>query len=172
MSKWVNSYERKRGDEFDGSTKIDGGVEQVDRDKGVLTGNALESDVIVTDVEPRINPAALSIEAFMAQELTVRIHDPSNDQDPKYVELNVNGDYRLLVRDSAREQRVKRYHVALLAQAKTARVVQKPHTDSEGFQSWREEVQLRLSYPFNVEHDPAGQKGRDWLRPLVTGANA
>jgi hypothetical protein len=168
----INRYERKGQSTADGSDKIVGGVEDVDHDKAAKTGMALSSDAIATDVDARIDPSKMSVEAFMAEELLITLHDRSHESEPNFVELNVNGDYRLLMRDSQLEQRVKRYHVALLAQAKTAIVTQKPHTDNEGFQSFREQVKLRLSYPFSVAHDPAGMKGRDWLRPLLTSANA
>lgn len=168
----VNTYERKPGLVVDGSHKIEGGVEAVDLAKGVATGSAFAAAAIITDVEPRVSLDTIAMDRFMSEELEVIMHDPAHETEPRYVELNVNGDYRLAVRDSQRPVNLKRCHVAILAQAKTASLRQTKTVDSEGFQAYRDQAVLRQSYPFSVQHDPSGQRGRDWLRPLITSANA
>ena len=168
----VNTYERKAGLVVDGSHKIDGGNEDVDLDKGAATGSAFAASAIVTDVDPRVSLDTFSMDRFMAEEIEVIMHDPAHETEPRYIELNVNGDYRLAVRDSQHPIMLKRCHVAILAQAKTASLRQTKTVDSEGFQTYRDQAVLRQSYPFSVQHDPSGQRGRDWLRPLITSANA
>lgn len=165
----TNSFERKPTIEVDGSHKIDGGVEAVDVDRGIA-GMALANDKIELDVERRIDANALSIERFMAEELDVVLNDPASETEPQFVEIRVNGDYVIARRDSQFPVKMKRYHVAILAQSKTATLRQTKRTDHEGFQSYKEEVVLRQSYPFSVLHDPSGSRGAAWLRPLITGA--
>lgn len=168
----LNAFERKPGLDVDGSHKIDGGEEAVSAERGAATGMALEHDRIELDVEPRIDPARLSLEAFMAEELEVVMHDPAAETEPDYVELRVNGDYVIVRRDSQHPVKMRRYHVAVLAQSKTSSLRQERYVDGDGFQGYREKVVLRQSYPFAVMHDPSGSRGTAWLRPLVSGATA
>ena len=163
----LHSYERRPGLVVDGSQKIEGDEEAVDVAKGLATGMALESAVVM-DTEARVDPKVFDIERFMAEELEVIMHDPASEVEPEYVEIRVNGDYVCAKRDSQFPVKMRRYHVAILAQAKTASLKQKRHTDSEGFQGYQETVGLRQSYPFTVTHDPSGSRGTAWLRPLIS----
>lgn len=172
MSQTMNRYERKAGIVADGGAKIIGGEERIDVDKARATGNALESDGVIVDPESVLGRTdLLDHERFMHEELLVQMHDPSHESEPQFVELNVNGDYRLAVRDSQREVKLKRMHVAVLASAKTSSIKQERYTDAEGFVGFRDKQVLRLSYPFTVLHDPSPRQGNAWLRQLITGAH-
>lgn len=166
------SFERKPTLDVDGSARIDGGEEAVSAERAAAGGMALEHDRIVLDVEPRIDTAALGLEAFMAEQLEVVLHDPASDAEQDYIELRVNGDYLIARRDAAHPVRMRRYHVAVLAQSKSANLRQERFIDGDGFQGYREKVVLRQSYPFQVIHDPSGSRGAAWLRPLISGATA
>lgn len=102
---------------------------------------------------------------FMNQELDVLFHEPQSENEPAFVEVNVNGDYRLAVRGNS--TKLKRYHVEVLARAKQSRVRQKKVVNPDGSMGFVEEQVLSLTYPFVVETDPAGMKGRDWLKQLL-----
>ena len=106
---------------------------------------------------------ALDMEVFMRQDVEVCFSEPPTENDPLYVEINVNGDYRCCVRDG-NPVMLKRYHLAVLAQAKSSRVRQQKKTDHEGFAYYKDENVLSQTYPFTVLADPAGRVGSDWLR--------
>lgn len=166
-----HSFERQGRSDNDGSDKIDGGEERV-LQAPERVEMALENQAIVLDTESRLGKSELDMELFMAEELEVVLHDPANETEPEVVELRVNGHYVAAKRDSTQPVKMRRYHVAVLAQSKTARLVQESRTDPDGFKGYREKVALRLSYPFSVQHDPSGARGRAWLKNLVTSATA
>lgn len=166
-----HTFERQGRLDADGSDKIDGGEERVSQDASKV-GMALENSTIVMDTEARIDHDALAMERFMAEELEVVLHDPASDMEPEHVELRVNGHYVIARRSSEHPVKMKRYHVAVLAQSKTARLVQTSRTDGDGFKGYQEKVALRLSYPLSVQHDPSGSRGAAWLRNLITSPTA
>lgn len=153
----VNSYERKRGIDSNETDMIGGGVETV---AAAQSGKGIEIDtdrVISTD--------ALDQEAFMRDELEVFFNEPNNEHDPAFVEVNVNGDYRMVVRGNT--AMLRRYHVAVLANAKQSRVRQKKIVAPDGSMGFQEENVLSLTYPFQVMHDPNPKQGVPWLKKLL-----
>lgn len=153
----TNSYERNKtiasedvaivnGVQTVAEAKAPGGV-QIDTDR-----------VISTD--------ALDQEAFMRDELEVYFNEPGNENEPAFVEVNVNGDYRLAVRGDT--VKLRRYHVAVLANAKQSRVRQRKIVQPDGSMGFQEENVLALSYPFQVMHDPNPKQGAPWLRQLLS----
>jgi hypothetical protein len=153
----VNSYERKKGIDSNETDMIGGGVESV---SAARSGKGIEIDtdrVISTD--------ALDQEAFMRDELEVFFNEPQNENDAAFVELNVNGDYRMVVRGNTAT--LRRYHVAVLANAKQSRVRQRKIVAPDGSMGFQEENVLSLTYPFQVMHDPNPQQGVPWLKKLL-----
>ena len=63
--------------------------------------------------------------------------------------------------------KLRRYHVAVLAQAKQSRVRQKKVVNSDGSMGYIEESVLALTYPFQVLHDPNPKVGAPWLRKML-----
>lgn len=153
----VNSYERKKSLDSNETDMIGGGVETV---AAAQSGKGIEIDtdrVISTD--------AIDQEAFMRDELEVFFNEPNNEHDPAFVEVNVNGDYRMVVRGNTAT--LRRYHVAVLANAKQSRVRQRKIVAPDGSMGFQEENVLSLTYPFQVMNDPNPKQGIPWLKKLL-----
>lgn len=153
----VNSYERKKSLDSNETDMINGGVETVE---AARSGKGIEIDtdrVISTD--------AIDQEVFMRDELEVFFNEPQNENDAAFVEVNVNGDYRLIVRGNTAT--LRRYHVAVLANAKQSRVRQRKIVASDGSMGFQEENVLSLTYPFQVMNDPNPKMGIPWLKKLL-----
>lgn len=121
---------------------------------------------VALETTPVYSSEQLEHEAFMRDELEIMLNEPGSENDPSFVEINVNGDYRLLMRDGS-AQKVRRYHIAVLAQAKQSRVRQTKITNPDGSMGFREDSILSLSYPFSVLSDPNPKKGAPWVRELL-----
>lgn len=162
MTNRVNSYERKQI-VSSGDVDIQNGVEAVDT-TALAAGATLNGIEIDTDRVLRTDQ--LDQEAFMRDELEVYVNEAGNDNDNRFVEVNVNGDYRVVVRGDT--VKLRRYHVAVLAQAKQSRVRQKKIVNGDGSMGFVEENVLSLTYPFSVTQDPRGKQGGDWLKQLLS----
>lgn len=157
MSK-INSYERQR--------TLDS--EDVKIEKQVTSAaEALAPGGHVIDTDRVIRTDQIDEEAFMRDELEIILMEPGNENDAQFCEVNVNGDYRLLMRNGE-PQRLRRYHVAVLAQAKQSRVRQKKIVNGDGSMGFHEENVLSLTYPFSVSHDPNPKLGAPWLRKMLS----
>lgn len=158
----MQSYEKKRGVD---SSKVD----MVNQSQPVNTGSADgfalgDRSGIEVDIVQVMDNKALDYEKFMAEEMMIHMYDPPNEDAHQFAEVTVNGDHRIL--PCGQEAKVRRYHVAVLANAKAMRIVQKPITNSDGSKGFREDAVLKLMYPFSVTHDP-NPKGGPWLRQLL-----
>lgn len=120
---------------------------------------------IEIDTDRVIRADQLDQEAFMRDELEVFFNEPGNENEASFVEVNVNGDYRMVVRGET--AKLRRYHVAVLANAKQSRVRQKKIVNQDGSMGFQEENVLSLTYPFQVMHDPNPKQGGPWLRKLL-----
>jgi len=157
MSK-INSYERQRTLSSE-DVKIENQVTPAAQ-AAAPGGHEIDTDrVIRTD--------QLDEEAFMRDEMEVILMEPGNEHEPQFAEVNVNGDYKLLMRNGE-PQRCRRYHVAVLAQAKQSRVRQKKIVNADGSMGFQEENVLSLVYPFSVTHDPNPKHGAPWLRKMLS----
>lgn len=157
MSK-TNSYERQRT--LDSSdVKIENEVTPAAQ-ASAPGGHEIDNDRV-------IRADQLDEEAFMRDELEIILMEPGNEHEPQFAEVNVNGDYRLLMRNGD-IQKVRRYHVAVLAQAKQSRVRQKKIVNPDGSMGFQEENVLSLVYPFQVSHDPNPKVGAPWLRKMLS----
>lgn len=114
------------------------------------------------DIDRVPTPAQLTHEQFMAQDMELQTMDPGSEEENQYIEVNVNGDYRMCRRGES--LLCKRYHVAVLANAKELRLKQVKIVNGDGSMGYKEEMTSRMTYPFSVIHDPAGRQGVDWLR--------
>lgn len=106
----------------------------------------------------------LETEKFMAEKVTVMVHESNDDADDDFVQTWVNGRGQMFLRGEAQE--VRRCYVAALARAK--RTTYKQDLDEragEGaFNTMKSRTALR--YPFSVVHDP-NPKGAAWLRSIL-----
>jgi hypothetical protein len=158
MNTRVNSYERKRGIDSTDTSIQGGGVESA-ADAGSGRGIEIDTDrVITTD--------AFDQESFMRDEIEIVLMEPNNENDPQFCEVNVNGDYRLLFRNGE-PHKVRRFHVAVLANAKQSRVRQRKIVAPDGSIGFQEDSVLSLTYPFQVYHDPNPKQGVPWLKQLL-----
>ena len=153
----VNSYERNR-------TVASEDVDIINRVTPAAEASAPGG--IEIDTDRVIRTDQLDQEAFMRDELEVFFTEPGNENEPSFVEVNVNGDYRMVVRgDTAK---LRRYHVAVIANAKQSRVRQKKVVNQDGSMGFQEENVLSLTYPFQVMHDPNPKQGGPWLKKLLS----
>lgn len=131
----------------------------------IITPGVVKPGIEIETAAPA-NTAALTFEQFMAEVVEVTFSEPTDDNAPQFVEVTVNGDYRCIPRDGE-IHRLKRYHLAVLAQAKQGRVRQKKIVNSDGSMGYQDENVLALSYPFQVVVDPSGRRGSEWLRSIL-----
>lgn len=136
-----------------------------DKEFSITRGDAIDAftpgDI---DTSPVIRTDAIEMEKFLHEMVTVHITEPATENEPKYAEVTVNGDRRVMVRGG--EYRIPRKHVAVLAQAKSHRVTQQKVSNQDGSQSFVEKLVPYLSYPFSVIEDP-NPNGRAWLKQLL-----
>ena len=156
MTDKINSYERKRGISSDDVDIVNKVQPAADAGKGA---HEIDTDRV-------ISTSALDEESFMRDELEIILMEPGNENEAQFCEVNVNGDYRLLMRNGE-PQRLRRYHVAVLAQAKQSRVRQKKIVNHDGSMGFQEDNVLSLTYPFQVSHDPNPKQGAPWLRKML-----
>jgi hypothetical protein len=153
----VNSYERNR-------SVASEDVDIVNRVTPAAEASAPGGVEIDTDRVIRTDQ--IDEESFMRDELEVHFNEPGNENEPSFVEVNVNGDYRMVVRgDTAK---LRRYHIAVLANAKQSRVRQRKIVAPDGSMGFQEENVLSLTYPFQVMHDPNPRMGVPWLKKLLS----
>lgn len=158
MNDKINSYERKRTLSSE-DVQIEKQVTPA-AEASARGGHEIDTDRV-------ISTSQLDEEAFMRDELEIILMEPGNENDAQFCEVNVNGDYKLLLRNGE-PQRVRRYHVAVLAQAKQSRVRQKKIVNQDGSMGFQEENVLSLVYPFSVSHDPNPKQGAPWLRKMLS----
>lgn len=100
-------------------------------------------------------------ERFHNDVLTVQFAPRSNENEPLFAEVNVNGK-RVVARRGDTVQ-MKRFQVAVLAQSKIARVEQQRVTGPDGNPQYVEREIFSQTYPFSVIDDP-DPRGRAWLK--------
>jgi hypothetical protein len=156
-SKPVNSYERKKTVDSN-EVEIVGQVQDAKEVLGTK-GHEIDTDRVISTEQ-------IDREAFMRDEMEIILMEPNNENEAQFCEVNVNGDYKLLLRNGE-PQTLRRYHVAVLAQAKQSRVRQKKIVQPDGSMGFVEENVLSLTYPFSVSHDPNPKQGAPWLRQML-----
>jgi hypothetical protein len=161
-----NTYERKRG--IDSSNiDIENDTERFsieDTAAGRMPGGGAGIEL---DIAKVVKTDEMDFEQFMRDELEIMLAEPATENEPGFVEINVNGDYRLLPRDG-NAVKLRRYHVAVLARAKQARLKQRKIVNPDGSMGFQEETVLSLSYPFQVITDPNPRKGSPWLKQMLS----
>jgi hypothetical protein len=155
----LNTYERKPG-------LSSGDIPIQNATQPIAQGEEQKAGGIEVDTDLVVRADELDFEAFMRDEIEVFVNEATSENDPSFVEVNVNGDYRLVVRgDTAK---LRRYHVAVLAQAKQSRVRQRKIVNADGSMGFVEEQVLSLTYPFSVVSDPNPKRGVPWLRQMLS----
>ncbi len=126
--------------------------------------NVLGEGGIVVDGDAVVDAKRFDLEAFMQDVLDVHFHDPSDENEPQFAEVTVNGEYRCCLR--GHPAKLKRMHVAVLANAKQLRVQQKKVVNGDGSMGFVEQPVMKLTYPFSVLHDPS-PRGAAWITQLL-----
>lgn len=108
----------------------------------------------------------VEFEAFMQQPVEVHFHEPADENEPQFVQVGVNGVLRVCRRGETATW--PRSHIAVLATARTERLQQQEIVNGDGSKGYSERLVSRLSYPFSVISDPAGRRGADWLKQMLT----
>lgn len=152
----TNSYERNKSVASEDVDIIN---------KVTPASEASSSGGIEIDTDRVIRTDQIDQEAFMRDELEVFFNEPGNENEPSFVEVNVNGDYRMVVRGDT--TKLRRYHVAVIAAAKQSRVRQRKILNPDGSMGFQEENVLSLTYPFQVMNDPNPKLGVPWLKKLL-----
>ncbi len=161
----MQQFTQPRGPAIKKATGVDSHDEPIQGAEEEIVPGLAKAGVILDEVAA-MPKKELDVEAFMAQELEVAFTEPGNESDPQFVEVNVNGDYRMARRDG-NPVTMRRYHLAVLAQAKQGRVRQDKIVNADGSMGYRDKTILSLSYPFQVFMDPAGKRGADWLKSIL-----
>ncbi len=112
----------------------------------------------------------LTMEAFMAQPIDVMLMEPSDENEPQYAEVTVNGIYKLIPRDG-NTYTIPRSHVEALCNAKPQRISQKKVVVGDEM-IYQEHKRTGFAYPFSVVADPSGSRGHEWLRSKLKAASA
>lgn len=147
------------------SVDIANAVETGTAETTTMRGEALGTKGAIEIDTTRVTTDQLDHEHFMRDEVEILVQESQNENDPGFVEVNVNGDYKLIHRGHPCV--VRRYHVAALARAKQSRVKQDKIVNPDGSMGFREVNVIGLTYPFQVMHDPRPSKGGPWLRALL-----
>lgn len=119
---------------------------------------------IQVDNDTVITKDSFELEKFMQDVLLVHFHEPADENEPQFAEVTVNGEYRSVLRGT--QARLKRMHVAVLANAKQLRVQQKKIVNADGSMGFIEQPVMKLTYPFAVQEDPS-PRGSAWLTQLL-----
>jgi hypothetical protein len=126
-----------------------------------------ETIEIITDqeIEPVVNfeiGRVAAEEAFMAEFVTVYLHETTDDNAAPHVLLNVNGVSQPIMRGV--KQKVRRKFVEVLARCKETRYTQRvdPHEPDRITM----EQKTALAYPFSVVED-MNPKGAAWLAAVM-----
>jgi len=103
----------------------------------------------------------MELEKFMNEELLVLIHEPQTDGEPTVVPLEVGGIPFHAPRGIPIH--IKRKYVEILARARNAKVDHYYKQQGEDIRNFQKFSSRSLTYPFVVDKDPSGGKGRAWL---------
>jgi hypothetical protein len=133
------------------------------------TGDAIASELDIEPVQMLPKQKKLDDLKFMEDTLTIRV-DGSNDKFAKpIIDVANGGRTQFLVRGVPIH--VKRKFVEVLARSKPIGYTGETYIDrSTGEAVNRMNPSIGLQYPFTVQQDPAGEKGRLWLEQVLSEA--
>lgn len=131
------------------------------------TGPAEIEDPVIEVVDgPRWRDKA-AVEAFMAEEVEVIVHESNDKNAFPVIHTAVNGRNQYFVRGM--KQRVKRMFLGSLARAKRTTFTQREVVNANGDRDIVNVPHTALSYPFSVLDD-RNPNGRAWLEKTLREA--
>lgn len=153
--------------------KLDTSNTQVGTESTVPQGSKISDPIagqpvhsaIQTEVPPMDQ---MELERFMNEELDVLIHEPQQEGEPPVVEMEVGGIPCYAMRGVP--QKLKRKYVEVLARARSAHVRHWYKQQGENTKNFQSFSSRALAFPFIVEKDPSGGKGRAWLASTLASA--
>lgn len=110
----------------------------------------------------------MEFEKFMNEELRVHIHEPSTEGEPMVIPLEV-GAVPVHVKRGV-PQMLKRKYVEVLARCRSSFVRHWFTVAGHNVKNFQKNSSKSLMYPFVVEVDPSGAKGRAWLAKILAEA--
>lgn len=109
----------------------------------------------------------LKEESFMEEQVIVMIHPTTNENEPPYAHLNVNGFNQVIPR--GQQVPIRRKYLEVLARMKETRYTQVTPNPSEPDRS-QMLARHGLAFPFQVLEDK-NPKGRAWLDQILAEVN-
>ena len=128
--------------------------------------DALDQASVIIPAAKVYSADKMEMMRFMEEELQVMVHETTNDQDVPIPCIQNDGLSQYFVRGV--EQTVKRKFVEILGRCKTTRFGLEKYLDAVGADAYRYPPQTALTYPFSVMQDPSGERGRIWLKQLIS----
>lgn len=101
---------------------------------------------------------------FMAEMVTVHIHDTAEKNADPCFEIQVNGEKEYFIR--GQQKTVRRYFVEGLARAKPVSYKNEEYTTSDGVRAVRWPSNRGIRYPFSVVED-RNPRGASWLKSVL-----
>jgi len=121
-----------------------------------------DSEIEVVD-GPNISDR-VKMEAFMAENVEVYVHDSTDENAEPLIQVGVNGRNQFFERGT--QQTVKRMFVAALARAKQTTYKEQEYLDARGNRAVRYIPRTALKYPFSIVYD-ANPNGIAWLEKTL-----
>lgn len=153
--------------------KLDTSNTQVGAETTVQQGSRISDPIAAQPAHSAIQAEVppmdqMELERFMNEELDVLIHEPQLEGEPSVVELEVGGIPCYAMRGIP--QKLRRKYVEVLARARSAHVRHWYKQQGEATKNFQSFSSRALTYPFIVEKDPSGGKGRAWLASTLASA--
>lgn len=103
---------------------------------------------------------------FMEEELLVKVHQTTNEQEVPIPVVWNDGRAQYFIRGQS--QKVKRKFVEILARCRVTTFAQEAFKDGAGNDSYRYVPNTGHLYPFSVLNDPSGARGSKWLEDIMS----
>lgn len=136
--------------------------------RGPLPKSLLDDPRMVSVAEPDdLSQNRIEQASFMEELLEILVHEPMEGSGEGFVILpSVNCVMQPILR--GHPQKVKRKYVEILARCRRAGISAWGYKDGTGeaVNDFRKSTRA-LEYPFQVLHDPSGQKGAAWLAKIL-----
>lgn len=116
--------------------------------------------VLVQGVDRPVDEEKLAMLKFMAEPVTIHIHETTNKQDDQVFEFIIGGRIYHFMRGETKT--VPRFVVDRMARCKPTTYTDKEVVNSEGVKDMVYTPHTGLRYPFSVMEDPH-PRGREWL---------
>jgi len=116
------------------------------------------------ETEKMVDPEKAANLAFAEEVLVVMVHESQDENDEPYPMVCNGGIRQYFIRGM--DQPVRRKYVEILARAKVTKYSMRMTKDFAGNDTYLYIPHTALRYNFNVVEDPAGDKGRQWLKMI------